>query len=438
MHRSSFSRCSQALSLLLISLLLTSCSGPRGHERSPHAPTRTGQGTEAGLPATTSKVPLVLLVSIDGFHPDYLQLPEAALLRRIARDGARVGALRPSFPSLTFPNHYTLVTGLHPDRHGIIHNAFQDPAFGQFSKQPPAVRDPRWWGGEPIWVGARRHGLRSATLFWPGSEAPIGGRLPEDWLPYDESMSEAARVAQVLQWLGRPEPQRPHLLTLYFGSVDLAGHYHGPRSPQLRQSIASVSAALQSLLDGLQALDLKDSLNLVLVSDHGMAELDGRDPILLDDLLDPKWIEAPMPGELVGIRPRPGRDAEVEAALLRPHPGMSCHRRDSLPARWHYGEHPRVPPILCQATPPNRIALRAHLALAGDSARNLGAHGYDPELREMQALFIGHGPAFRPGTYVDRADAVDIYELLCRLLGIEPAPNDGDPGAFDAVLRSAP
>lgn len=436
MHRSPVSRCSHALYFLLISLLLCSCSGPREFGRAPHAPAHTTQGVEAQPAAATTVVPPVLLVSIDGFHPAYLQLPEAALLRRIAHHGARVGALRPSFPSLTFPNHYTLVTGLHPDRHGIIHNAFNDPALGHFSKQPPTVRDARWWGGEPIWVSARRHGLRSATLFWPGSEAPIGGALPEDWLPYDESMSPAARVGQILQWLARPEPQRPHFLTLYFDTVDLAGHYHGPHSPQLRQSIASVTAALQSLLDGLQALGLEDSVNLVLVSDHGMAELDGRDPILLDDLLDPRWIEAPMPGELVGIRPRPGREAEVEAALLRPHPGMSCHRRESTPSRWHYGEHPRVPPILCQASPPNRIALRAHLALAGNRARNLGTHGYDPGLHEMQALFIGHGPAFRPGTRIDGADAVDVYELLCHLLGIEPAPNQGNPRAFDAVLQS--
>jgi predicted AlkP superfamily pyrophosphatase or phosphodiesterase len=379
--------------------------------------------------------PTLILISIDGFHPAYLALPEAVSLRQLAADGALAAALRPAFPSQTFPNHYTLVTGLHPDRHGIVHNRMRDAQLGDFAKSGAPVRDPRWWGGEPVWATAQEQGLRAATLFWPGSEAPVRGRLPHTWLPYDGALPASARVQRALDWLARPVSQRPHFVTLYFESVDLAGHRFGPRSAEVRAAIAEVDAALSELLAGLGRLQRLGEVNLVVVSDHGMAELEGGEIVLLDELLDVQAIEPPVPGEVVGLTPLPGREAEVAAALLRPHARMSCHRREALPARWQHGRHPRVAPILCVAAPPHLIGLREHLQAAEAQTRNRGGHGYDPGLSEMAALFIGHGPGFRSGARLPQVDAVDVYALLCRLLGIVPAPHQGDPHAFDAALQ---
>lgn len=377
----------------------------------------------------------LLLISIDGFHPDYLQFPEAATLRRLASEGSRAAWMQPSYPSLTFPNHYTLVTGLHPDRHGIINNSMQDPQLGQFAAHlRHAVEDGRWWGGEPIWVSAQRQGLRAATLFWPGSEAEIQGIRPYDWLPYSSELQSNTRVNTVLQWLQRPEQTRPDFLTLYFERVDSIGHSYGPGSAQLQRAVAQVDRSLKKLLDGLEHMGLAGRINLLIVSDHGMDALDQSQPIVLDDLLDPRSFALTAHGAMAGIEPRHGRTAEVEAALLKPHPRMRCFRRDQLPAEWQFGQHPRVPSITCQADPPYAISTRRLLSMPGASVKR-GGHGYDPALASMRSIFIGHGPAFTAGSTISPVRAVDVYALMCRLLGIRPAEHQGDAQAFEAGLR---
>ena len=409
-------RCAR-LALCLLLLLLAACAP---------APRREAPAAARPLP--------VLLIGIDGFRPDYLQLPEARTLRRLAEQGGRAEAMRPSYPSLTFPNHYTLVTGLHPDRHGIVNNSMRDPELGSFAMHlRTAVADGRWWGGEPVWITARRHGLRTATLFWPGSEADVQGQHPDDWLPYDAGVDSTARVRQVLDWLARPESERPDFMTLYFEQVDTVGHEQGPDSLALRHAVRSVDSALAALIEGIEASPWAGRINLVLVADHGMAAIDESRPILLDELVDPRSFELVSFGASVGIEPRRGRRAEVEAALLREHAHMRCYRPQDFPPEWLFGTHARVPTITCQAEPPHIIATRRVLAMPGRKTKR-GGHGYDPALPEMQALFVGHGPAFRPGSTVSRVHSVDVYALLCRLLDIAPAEHQGDERAFDALL----
>lgn len=392
--------------------------------------------TRAPETASARQRPLpVLLIGIDGFRPDYLAMPEARTLRALADGGGYADALQPAYPSLTFPNHYSLVTGLHPDRHGIINNSMRDPELGSFAMHlRAAVADGRWWGGEPVWITAKRHGLRSATLFWPGSEADVAGQHPDEWLPYDASLGSARRVQQVLDWLARPESSRPDFMTLYFEQVDSIGHDLGPDAPGLRRAVRAVDASIRELLAGIAGAGWADRVNLVLVSDHGMIAIDESRPILLDELVDPRSFELVSFGASAGVQPRRGRKAEVEAALLRPHAHMRCFRPDGFPPEWRFGEHPRIPAITCQAEPPFVVGTRRAFEMPG-RRRKLGGHGYDPALPEMQALFIGHGPAFAPGTRINRAHSVDVYALLCRLLGIEPAEHQGDPRAFDALLR---
>ncbi|SDD08350.1 ectonucleotide pyrophosphatase/phosphodiesterase [Aquimonas voraii] len=409
-HRARFALC-------LLLLLLAACA---------NRSTSIAQQSTRPLP--------VLLIGLDGFRPDYLQLPEARTLRRLAEQGGRAEAMRPSYPSLTFPNHYTLVTGLHPDRHGIVNNSMRDPALGSFAMHlRTAVADGRWWGGEPVWITARRHGLRTATLFWPGTEADVQGQHPDDWLPYDAGLDSAERVQQVLAWLARPESTRPDFLTLYFEQVDTVGHDQGPDSPALRRAVQAVDTAVAALIEGLDASPWAGRVNLVLVADHGMTAIDESRPILLDDLVDPRSFELVSFGASAGIQPRRGRSAEVGAALLREHAHMRCYRPHGFPPEWQFGTHPRVPAITCQAEPPYIIATRRVLTMPGRKTKR-GGHGYDPALPDMQALFVGHGPAFRPGSTVARVDSVDVYALLCRLLGIEPADHQGDARAFDALL----
>jgi predicted AlkP superfamily pyrophosphatase or phosphodiesterase len=195
----------------------------------------------AALPATASRDPLIL-VSLDGFRADYLDRYRAPTLQRLARGGVRAKFMRPAFPALTFPNHYTIVTGLDPDRHGIVHNQMFDPALGRFSLHDrAAVEDTRWWGGEPIWVTARKQGRITASMFWVGSEAPVQGIRPNEWLSFEETLPYGARVDTVLDWLARDEAQRPQLVTLYFEALDDAGHALGPDDPQLQRAVSAAS-----------------------------------------------------------------------------------------------------------------------------------------------------------------------------------------------------
>jgi predicted AlkP superfamily pyrophosphatase or phosphodiesterase len=266
-----------------------------------------GQGT----------APLLILVSIDGFRADYLDRGITPNLSRLAREGAH-GAIRPSFPSKTFPNHYTLVTGLRPDHHGIVDNNMLDPdipgvAFTLSNKA--AVADARWWnGGTPIWVTAERVGIASATMFWPGSEAAIQGVRPSLWLPFDQSLPAQARVDQALTWLDRP--QAPKLLTLYFDEVDTAGHNEGPESEALAQAVQRTDAAIGRLIEGLRARGL--TANLVVVADHGMAPVAPDRAIYLEDLLPKEAGRSLAMGAFMTYFPASGREAEVEKVLLSP------------------------------------------------------------------------------------------------------------------------
>jgi predicted AlkP superfamily pyrophosphatase or phosphodiesterase len=382
----------------------------------------------------------VLLVSLDGFHPDYLDRGLTPTLQQLADEGVRARWLTPSFPTKTFPGHYTMVTGLVPDRHGIVDNNMVDAKLGRFALHDrAAVGDGRWWGGEPIWVGARRAGLRSATLFWPGSEAAIGGVRPNEWQRFDAAVSQEARVDQVLAWLERPPRRRPHLVTMYLEGIDSAGHAHGPDSPQVDAALAAADAALARLLEGLAARGLAEAVNLVIVSDHGMAALEPDQHLLLENLVDPALVEVVSLSEIFSVNPRPGQDAAVAAALLPPRDGLDCYRREATPTAWDYGTHPRVPAFVCQLHEGWRIGRSEPFnPWPGRSAGNRGAHGFDPASPSMRALFVGHGPAFQRGLLVEPFANVHVYPLLAALLGIEPAPGDGDPAVIAPLLRQPP
>jgi predicted AlkP superfamily pyrophosphatase or phosphodiesterase len=376
----------------------------------------------------------VILISLDGFRPDYLDRGHTPMLKQLADEGARAQWMTPSYPSLTFPNHYTLVTGLRPDHHGIVHNTMRDPVLGNFAlKNREAVSDGRWWGGEPIWVSVQKHGMRSATMFWPGSEAEIAGKRPNYWQLYDKKFVAQARVDKVLGWLDLPVDQRPQFITLYFEDTDDAGHHFGLNSAELTAALQKNDAAITQLVRGLEQRGMRDSTTIVVTSDHGMIETPPSKLVLLDDVIPIDNIDVITQGQTIGIAAKRGRDALVEAALLGKHEHFSCWRRNEVPAIWHYGKHPRVPPIVCQADEGWTVLTKEKYA-AGNDHFSDGEHGFDPNLPGMRAMFFANGPTIKPGAVLAPVHNVDVYSFLCDLLNITPEKNDGDANALKAAL----
>lgn len=380
----------------------------------------------------------LILVSIDGFRPDYLDRGETPTLNALAADGVRAESLKPAFPTLTFPNHYTLVTGLYPDHHGIINNRFVDPVSGKrfVYNNAQTTEDPAWWGGEPIWVGAEKQGVRTATLFWPGSESVIGGVRPSHWLPFDGNLPPIARVDRLLQWMDEPAASRPRFFTLYFEQVDHIAHRDGADAPSVGTALREIDTALAHLVDGLRKRGVYERVNLVIVSDHGAANLSRERHIYIEDVLSPDDAVTMNLGALAGFNPRAGHTAQAEAALLRPHAHMQCWRKSEMPARLHYGTHPRIPALVCMPESGWQITTREYVNQR--KRLSLGDHGYDNDDPDMRALFIAHGPAFRHGLVVPQFDNVDVYPLLAHLLDIKPAPNDGDFSVVAPMLRDRP
>ncbi|MBS7456521.1 ectonucleotide pyrophosphatase/phosphodiesterase [Coralloluteibacterium stylophorae] len=384
----------------------------------------------ASLPEASPRPARLILVSLDGTAARYLGAGHTPVLDALAADGARARWMNPSYPSLTFPNHYTLVTGLRPDHHGIVNNTMRDPALGRFTiHDPEAVGNAHWWDGTPLWVGAQRAGLRTAAMFWPGTEAAIDGVRPDTWTPFDPELTPEARVERVLGWLDRPPASRPDFITLYFEHVDTAGHYSGPDSQARIAATERLDAAIGLLVDGLRERGLYEDTNIVVVSDHGMAATSLRRLVFLDDLVDLDDWTVVTQGTVVGLAPR-----SADAAFPKQDPHLTCWRKQELPARWHYGTHPRVPPVLCQAALGWKALARADLLRMGGRT-SAGEHGFDPAEPSMGAIFIAHGPAFARGVVLEPFDNVDVYPLLAALLGVEPAPNDGDAAHLREALR---
>lgn len=376
--------------------------------------------------------PVTVLIGIDGFRPDYLNRGITPRLSALAANGAS-GAMRPSFPTKTFPNHYAIVTGKVPDHNGIVGNSMIDPRRPGVTFSMGNARqalDSFWWDeAEPVWVTAERAGIRTATMFWPGSEVAIRGIRPRDWLRFDQNVSNVQRVNGLLDWLRRPAAIRPAFATLYFDTVDTQGHRFGPDSDELNAAVAEVDARIGELVDGAAAMGVP--LNLVIVADHGMRQVDEARVIQLDDLIDRDSYIAVEAGPYAAIEPVTGTDERVAAALLVPHDHMTCTRKADLPARLRYGSNPRVAAIIC-------LADNGWTILSGEPAYPVtgGAHGYDNADPEMLALFIAHGPAFAQGARMAVFDNVAIAALLRAVLGLpEDAEADGKLTDVRPALR---
>jgi predicted AlkP superfamily pyrophosphatase or phosphodiesterase len=430
-------------SLLAAALSLAGCAYPYMPPALGPVSRPAGPATGA-LAAAEARAPVTLLIGIDGFRPDYLGRGASPVLDRLAAEGV-TGPMRPSFPSKTFPNFWTLVTGMVPDRHGIVANRMEDAARpGETFTM--ASDDPFWWNAaEPIWVTAEKAGIRTATQFWPGSnvawgapppppnqqsvgEKPVGGTRPTDWLQYNEAIGPEQRVRTVIDWLRRPAESRPRLVTLYFEEVDSAGHAHGPDAPETMAAVSEVDRAMATLLAELERLG--QPVNLVIVADHGMAATSTERVIALDRIVPESDARLVEYGPYASFAPLPGRDGAVAAALLRPHPHMRCWRKAAIPAALRYGTNPRVPPYLCLAEVGWQTARTAPTTPGSG-----GNHGYDNAAPEMRALFIANGPAFARGKRIDVFDNTAVAPLLRRLLALPAGTGlDGSDAPFRSVV----
>lgn len=397
----------------------------------------------AGTPSTPipagQSAPIVILVSADGWRWDYLDRFAPPAITRLAQAGVRSEALIPVFPSKTFPNHYTIVTGLYPAHHGIVANSMIDPALpGRFTLSNRDVQqDTRWWGGEPLWNTAEQQGQVAATMFWPGSDFEIAGQRPTYWRTFDDDVPNEARVDQVLDWLGEPGPRRPTFLTLYFSDVDSAGHTHGPEAPETRTAVMAVDTAMERLVQGVDRLGLADSVNYVITSDHGMAQLSRDRVIVLDDYIDVSTVDIIESSPILALEPREGVSVErIYQSLRNKHPALAVYTRSNLPAEYRLANHPRLPSILGVADDGWQVMTRRWWhELSRRVLPPGGAHGYDPRHRSMHGLFVAAGPAFKSGVVTPPFENVHVYELICRVLGLTPAANDGDPAVTASFLR---
>jgi predicted AlkP superfamily pyrophosphatase or phosphodiesterase len=406
-------------SLVLLVLVLCGCAGLERH------------------PAPGTSPAPVILISIDGFRADYLERGLTPTLASLAAGGVRADALKPAFPTLTFPNHYTLVTGLYPDHHGIVNNRMVDPISGkQFVyKGSKSIADPMWWGSEPIWVSVEKQGHHAATMFWPGSDVAIAGVRPSHWLHFDGKLSPHRRVDQLLRWTDLRGNERPLFYTLYLEQLDHAGHDYGPDSAEVNSALREIDGALARLVAGLEARGLFDKTNLVIVSDHGMTASSPDRLIYLDDLVDVDRADVVTYGILAGMNPPAAYADAIGRTLLAVHEHMRCWRKSEVPPRLHYGTNPRIPALLCLAD--DGWVITTHADAAKRKKFSLGEHGYDNDDPAMRALFVAYGPAFKQGLRVAEFDNVDVYPLLAHLLAITPAPNDGDYAAVSNMLRDA-
>ncbi|PYR73145.1 MAG: alkaline phosphatase family protein [Acidobacteria bacterium] len=387
--------------------------------------------------------PTVILVSFDGFRWDYPSKMPTPNLHQLMTRGIHARNLIPSFPSKTFPNHYAIATGLYPAHHGIVANNIFDPPTGRLfaTAKREEVRDPMWWGGTPIWTLMELNGRSSAPLDWPGSEAPHQGLWPTYWQPYAEEQPPSARVDQILKWIDLPAAQRPRLLTLYFEDTDEAGHAHGPDSQEVRDAITRDDGYVGRLIDGLTQRAILDRVNIVVVSDHGMAPVDDEHIIVADDYVSPDEALISNINPDLSLFPKEGKEDEVYEKLRHANPHLKIYRREESPARWHFRDanaSPRVPRLIGITDPGWQIIRRAAFdnITAGKAAGLRGQHGWDPQLMSMRGVFIAAGPAFRRDADVKPFENVSIYNVLARVLGVTPPPNDGDRSVMTSVLRN--
>ncbi|CBF79613.1 hypothetical protein AN7550.2 [Aspergillus nidulans FGSC A4] len=430
-----------AMFVLFLILLLGAYKASAGF-RASHSSVKTllSNGTALFAPTT-------ILISLDGFRADFLNRGLTPTLNAFISEGVSPPYMHPSFPSVTFPNHFTLVTGLYPESHGIVGNTFWDPELQEqfYYTHPTVSMQSKWWNAEPLWMTAENQNVKSAIHMWPGSEAHIGGVEPTYLDKYNGSEALSRKTERILQLLDLPgleqestsSPQRPQFIAAYVPNVDADGHKYGPNSTQIRKTISQADNMLADLFSGLRERNLTDVVNIVIVSDHGMASTSTERLVQLDDLIDLNLTSHIDGWPLRGIRPKRPEylktlQDQLERVASQYSDAIEIYTRENMPERYHFKNNDRIAPLWVIPKTGWAIVERpefdAQAALQnGQFYHPKGIHGYDHEHPLMRAIFIARGPAFPhpPNSRVDAFQNINVYNILCDSLGIKPHPNNG-------------
>jgi alkaline phosphatase D len=379
------------------------------------------------LQAQNTKDNYVVLVSMDGFRWDYAKQFNLQNLPQIAKKGVHAKSMKPSYPTKTFPNHYAIVTGLYPDHHGIINNVFYDADLNEsFSLSSKAKNDSRFYGGNPIWNVAEQQGVKAASFFWPGSD--IDKRNPSYYKDYDNKIPYGARIDTVLKWLQLPEKQRPHLVTLYFDEPDHSGHNFGPLSPETKKAATKMDSIMGELSRKLDQLPIGKQINLIIVSDHGMADISNDKKVAVLDYLKPEWLGyKDVINPIMSLQAKAGYQDSIANALKKV-PHIKFWKSTEVPERLHYGTNPRVHDFVIEAEKGWSLVSKESTHIKG------GTHGYDNENKDMHAIFYAKGPAFKVNKEVKTFQNVSVYPLIAHILGLQIDQVDGKLSDVKSML----
>lgn len=371
-----------------------------------------------------------VIISLDGCRWDYPLMYDTPNLDEIGKTGVS-GIMQPSFPSLTFPNHYTLATGLVPDHHGIIGNTFYDKesglTFSLGNKQ--TKQDPRFWGGEPIWITAKKQGKRVGVVYWPGSDVAIQGTYPDYYFDYEKKplLTFTERIAEIEHMLKMPEDKRPQLIMAYFDEPDHSGHSFGPESKQTRKAIETLDCLIGQLWNDIKRMPDAGDINLIITSDHGMGRNSKQRIIHVKDYLDKNWYEKVTYGFPTMIAPKKGCEAKILKALQNV-PHLRAYKKTEVPKYLNYGTNKNIDGIVV-------ITDIGFVTGEGDRVLN-GNHGFDPTYGDMNVIFRAVGPDFKSGyTKEETFKNVNVYPLFTHLLGTTPAPCDGNVDEVKDLLK---
>jgi len=374
----------------------------------------------------------VVMLSLDGFRWDYQNKADTPFLDSIEKHGVKATGLQPVFPSKTFPNHYSIATGLYAENHGIISNSFYVPSLKKYYSisDRQTVEDGRFYFGEPIWVTAESQGVVSASYFWVGSEAQIKGYRPKYWKIYNHTFPYYQRADSVIIWLKKPFKDRPRLVCWYLDATDTYGHKYGPDSNEIKYTISSLDSIIGYFTKKLQTLDIKDSVNFIIVSDHGMTQLDKNKTLFLNDYINKKWTDT-----IIGSNPfylvYPNKKCKDSILTsLKNIKGINAWDKKDIPERYHLKQSERVPEIVIVAQ--NGWSVYLDTLHYGYSK---GTHGYDNTFADMNGIFYATGPAFKQHYNVGQLYNIDIYNLITTILKIKPAPNDGKFERISEILK---